>query len=145
MRQELAENIYQQCPLIYRGRHQGPDKNLMCFGFECGSGWYDLILTLSVQIEQLTEKLRDEGVEPDYLPMVTQVKEKYGGLRFYLTVSTDKMDELIGQAEEDSMRICEECGAEGKLMVAYGRFLTTCCEMHRTPGVPYNEADDEDE
>lgn len=143
MRQELAENIYQRCPIIYRGRNLGPNNNLMCFGFECGSGWYDLILTLSVQIENLTEKLRDEGVELDYLPMVTQVKEKYGGLRFYLTVSTKKMDELISKAEADSLHICEECGAEGKLMVAYGRFLTTCCESHRIPGVPYSEADDE--
>lgn len=145
MRRELAENIYQQCPTIYRGRNLGPDKNLMCFGFECGSGWYDLILILSVQIEKLTEKLRDEGVETDYLPMVTQVKEKYGGLRFYLTVSTNEMDELISKAEEDSLHICEECGAEGKLMVAYGRFLTTCCEVHRVPGVPYSEVDNEDE
>lgn len=109
------------------------------------AGWYDLILTLSIQIEKITEKLRDEGVEPDYLPMVTQVKEKYGGLRLYLTVSTKEMDELISKAEEDSLHICEECGAEGKLMAAYGRFLTTCCEVHRIPRVPYREVDDEDE
>ena len=145
MRRQLAENIYQQCPIIYRGRHQGPDKNLMCFGFDCGSGWYDQILTLSIQIEKLTEKLRDRGVELGYLPMVTQVKEKYAGPRFYLTVSTDEMGELISKAEEDSLCICEECGAEEKLMTAYGRFLTTCCELHRIPGVPYSEADDEDE
>lgn len=145
MRREQAENIYLQCPTIYRGRDLAPDNNLMWFGFDCGSGWYDLILTLSIQIEKITEKLRDEGVEPDYLPMVTQVKEKYGGLRLYLTVSTKEMDELISKAEEDSLHICEECGAEGKLMAAYGRFLTTCCEVHRIPGVPYREVDDEDE
>ncbi|WP_036310944.1 hypothetical protein [Methylophaga thiooxydans] len=145
MRRQLAENIYQQCPIIYRGRHQGPDKNLMCFGFDCGSGWYDQILTLSIQIEKLTEKLRDRGVELGYLPMVTQVKEKYAGPRFYLTVSTEEMGELISKAEEDSLCICEECGAEEKLMTAYGRFLKTCCETHRIPGVPYSEVDDEDE
>lgn len=145
MRRELAENIYLQCPIIYRGKDLGPDKNLMCFGFECGSGWYDLILNLSIKIETLTETLRDDGIELDYLPMVTQVKEKYGGLRFYLTVSTNKMDELISKAEDDSLHICEECGAEGQLMKAYGRFLTTCCAVHRIPGGAYSETDDEDE
>ena len=140
---QLAEKIYKRCPIIYRGRNLGPDQNLMCFGFECGSGWYDLILDLSIQLEKITEKLRADGMDPDYLPMVMQVKEKYGGLSFSLTYYTDEMDVLIDKAEEDSLAICEECGAEGKLMSVYGRFQMTCCEEHRPSTVPHSETSDE--
>lgn len=131
MRSELAETILKECPIIYRGAILGPDKNLMCFGFECGSGWYNLILNLSLKIERLTEQLIERGVESEYLPVVVQVKEKYGGLRFYLNVSTEEMDELIEKAEEESLEICEECGKAGRLMAVYGRFHRTCCDDHK--------------
>ena len=142
MHWQLAEKIYKRCPTIYRGRNLGPDQNLMCFGFECGSGWYELILDLSIQLEKITEKLRADGMEPNYLPMVMQVKEKYGGLSFSLTYYTDEMNVLIDKAEEDSLTTCEECGAEGKLMSVYGRFQMTCCEEHLPSIVSHSETSD---
>lgn len=128
MRSELTETIFEKCPIIYRGVNLGPHQNLMCFGFECGSGWYDLILNLSLKVEQLTEELKDRGIEPEYLPVVVQVKEKYGGLRFYLNVGTDEMDQLIEKAEEESLRICDLCGAAGELRVIDGIYMTRCYE-----------------
>ena len=49
-------------------------------------------------------------------PKASQVKEKYGSLRCYLTSGTDKMFELISEAEEQSCTICETCGNAGQLM-----------------------------
>lgn len=44
---------------------------------------------------------------------VVQVKEKFGGLRFYVERSTEDFNQLIDTAESVSFRICEMCGAPG--------------------------------
>jgi hypothetical protein len=76
----------------------------MCWGFDCGDGWFDLI-------DQLSADLAPLGV------VATQVKEKYGGLRFYYhcpSETDDKADELVEAAEEKSYTICELCGEPGE-------------------------------
>lgn len=145
MKRDLSENIVKQCPLIYRGRGHGVRKNLMCFGFDCESGWYELILNLSIELERLTRALKDdEGVELDGLPIVIQVKEKYGGLRFYMSPLTDEMRRLISKAEDDSLQICEICGAKGRLIEVNGRYYMTCCEEHQIAGRPFKEVELDD-
>ena len=60
-----------------------------------------------------------QGVDKKYWPRVAQIKEKMGGLRFYVNgLISDQMQSQILQAEEDegeSYRTCERCGAVGKL------------------------------
>lgn len=46
--------------------------------------------------------------------VVLQVKEKFGGLRFYIGSSSVEVFDRIQRAENDSFRICEDCGAEGR-------------------------------
>jgi len=72
---------------------------LMPFGFP-GDGWFDLIWKLCEDLEPL--------VGPDF--EVIQVKEKFGGLRFYVDNATAQANDRISQAENDSYEICEECG-----------------------------------
>lgn len=48
-------------------------------------------------------------------PRASQVKEKWGTLRFYITHGTDKMYDLISEAERKSATICESCGQPGTL------------------------------
>ncbi|MEK7197881.1 MAG: hypothetical protein AAB648_00250 [Patescibacteria group bacterium] len=83
-------------------------KSLMAFGFECGDGWFELINELCKKLKALDLK--------DF--RVLQVKEKFGGLRFYVNgVELDKADEtyqLIDEAEAKSLTICEKCGKPGK-------------------------------
>ena len=47
-------------------------------------------------------------------------------LRFYMTHSTDDMDDLIGEAEKESAITCETCGQPGVLRNDYGWFTTLC-------------------
>lgn len=55
----------------------------------------------------------------------SQVKEKFGTLRFYMTSSSDEMEAIIREAERKSAVTCEECGKKGKLR---GRgWLYTAC------------------
>ncbi len=131
MKRESSENSVKQSHLIYRsGGH-----------FDCESGWHELILNLSLELVRLTRELKDdEGVALDVLPIVTQVKQKYGGLRFYMSPLTDDMRSLISKAEEDSLQICEICGAKGRLSEVSGWYYMTCCEEPQIAGRPFKRS-----
>jgi NADH pyrophosphatase NudC (nudix superfamily) len=45
---------------------------------------------------------------------ITQIKEKFGGLRFYYDGGNDKVFKLTSKAENKSYKICESCGKPGK-------------------------------
>lgn len=47
-------------------------------------------------------------------PRAAQVKEKFGGLRFYMTSGDDEIYQAISEAETLSHYTCEECGNHGK-------------------------------
>lgn len=49
-------------------------------------------------------------------PRASQVKEKFGTLRFYMTHSTEEMEAIIDIAVRRSSVTCEECGKPGKLV-----------------------------
>lgn len=44
---------------------------------------------------------------------ILQVKEKFGGLRFYVGEAPEWLHGLIRMAEEASMNTCEQCGVQG--------------------------------
>jgi hypothetical protein len=50
---------------------------------------------------------------PRHSVCASQVKEKFGTLRFYMTSENEEMSKAIGEAERESARTCETCGAEG--------------------------------
>ena len=84
--------------------------NLYCEGvyFECGPGWFDLILKLSIKLEQIIKNHPNgEGM------YASQVKEKYGMLRFYMSYETEEITKLIEEAENLSYITCEVCGEPG--------------------------------
>lgn len=62
------------------------------------------------------------------MPIVTQVKEKFGGLRFYVQQGTDEVYKLVSEAEAKSYHICEVCGVGGELIVVGGIYMTRCDE-----------------
>lgn len=59
---------------------------------------------------------------------VDQVKEKFGGLRFYISNGTSAMYERIEQAEIASQGTCQVCGAAGRTVD--NGWLATLCEEH---------------
>jgi hypothetical protein len=94
-------------------------------GFECGNGWYDIIRELSEKINY--EKLQQFGDESREL-YATQVKEKYGTLRFYMNTETPEISDLINEYEEISGRTCETCGKAGKTRNT--NWIRTLCDDH---------------
>ena len=74
----------------------------------CGDGWKDII-------RNTDKKLR--YIDPDY--KIAQIKEKFGGLRYYYDHSFESygdvrreiMDDIVRAAEYEASRVCELCGA----------------------------------
>lgn len=88
----------------------------------CDAGWYPIIIELDRDLAAL---------DPDY--ELHQVKEKFGGLRFYAhTRNPDQREAFnarIRQAEELCGRSCETCGAPGELHDEFS-WIRTLCEQH---------------
>jgi hypothetical protein len=57
---------------------------------------------------------------------VMQVKEKYGGLRFYIGSASQEFFDAIDAAEHESYLTCEQCGEPGELRGDLGWVLTLC-------------------
>jgi hypothetical protein len=77
------------------------------------------------QIDTAKARLDEEALR---VPVASQVKEKFGGLRFYVQAATDKHYNYISFAESMSYRTCEECGAPGKTYT--DGWHTTLCDAH---------------
>lgn len=58
-----------------------------------------------------------------------QVKEKFGGLRFYYYGGDDYISGLVDMAESMSYIICEECGDKG--FPNKNGWIRTLCDKHR--------------
>lgn len=101
-----------------------PRRTLMCFGFECGDGWFDILVDLCEELESLVVEHNSKTPFE-----VIQVKEKFGGLRFYTTWGTNKIWDAISKAESLSLETCEVCGKPGK---PNGEgWITTLCDECR--------------
>lgn len=93
---------------------------------ECDLGWYDLIEGLCRDIREILKK------HPEIKNFsVLQVKEKFGGLKFYVGGANEEIFNRIRKAEEDSYKICEICGAEGRLRRIGRIFKTVCNDCYR--------------
>lgn len=91
-------------------------------GFECGDGWMDLIYRLS---QAISTHIGSAGLDV----VATQVKEKFGTLRFYVDGGDEEVFRLIDSAEQESATICESCGAPGTLTMK--GWCSTLCESCR--------------
>lgn len=86
-----------------------------CIIFSCGRGWFPLI-------KELIEDLITLGWDKK----LCQVKEKFGGLRFYINSGSNEIHDRISKAERDSYEICEKCGEKGELRTDIGWYFTLC-------------------
>jgi len=86
MRKELDEKLCAKYPKIFANRNGDKRKTLMCWGFSCGDGWYWLLDRLCSNLQWDTDKNNRDEKYPQIVAM--QVKEKFGGLRFYVESAT---------------------------------------------------------
>lgn len=119
------ETLAQLYPEIFpprTPRHHQDQRQALPWGFECGDGWYDLIHGLCQSIMTHCEQTGDR------VPVAEQVKEKYGGLRFYVDDASPAVQKIIDHYERFSYGICEVCGEPGTLRDE--GWLTVRCGLH---------------
>lgn len=104
MSPEKTEYLFNRYPILYQGKDETVQTNLMPFGFECGDGWFELIDNLSYFIEGYNMQY------PAHPIKAFQVKEKFGGLRFYVGNCPDYLLDLIDLSEAMSLNIDESTG-----------------------------------
>lgn len=122
MRNELKQKLFERFPNFFPTTHE----------IEIKDGWNRLIWRLCELIEKEINKPMN-GKLKDFFH-ITQVKEKFGQLRFYTTGGNQIVFEAIVDAEKRSSEICEQCGKKGRLDSRYGWLLTLCkdCYNKRT-------------
>jgi len=84
-----------------------------------------LIWELSQKLETMILNI-PEDKRSEY--MAAQVKEKFGGLRFYMEASTPEMNAFIKEAEDRCWDTCEQCGKPGQVVKA--GWLYVSCKEH---------------
>lgn len=127
MRREKAEILWARYQRLYRNR----------IGFSCGEGWFDIIDRLSSLIENEIIQQEKDGVPEDWRMAASDVKEKYGTLRFNLSPHSgdremfDRIEAAIDAAEGESERTCESCGAAGSMKGEHdpSAWMHVSCEL----------------
>jgi len=121
MKPKLDKKLVKDFPKIFVNRYGDLHETAMCWGFDCGDGWYWLINALCSQLQWDTDKNGQPQV------VASQVKEKYGTLRFYVESSNEHQNAMISLAESMSAKICEECGSTEFVKTRGKYWMTTLC------------------
>lgn len=158
MKKELDHFLVKRFPEIFKNRYASPTETCMSWGFECGDGWFQLLyqacslveghikhikennefrLKMKAEIESgkdvhenWKKEYAENGLDPKHVPqfVASQVKEKFGTLRFYYQGGDEYISGVINSAESTSCYTCEECGNPGK--TRHGGWVRTLCDKH---------------
>jgi hypothetical protein len=125
MRRELEQKLVERWPSWFNVNGD-PLKTRMADGFAHGDGWFNIVWRLCEDLEPLVAEAERATGRPFE---VLQVKEKFGGLRFYVSHPhrTDAILQRIEAAELESLRTCEVCGKPGKVR---DDCIRTVCDEH---------------
>ena len=121
MDKKLETKLVEKYPNLYKQYGGDIRDTCMGWGIECDDGWFELL-------DELSKKLEPFNV------VASQVKEKFGGLRFYIDPCDgsvyDTVTEIISDAENQSYKVCEICGKDGEQRQG-GWLRTTCDECQK--------------
>lgn len=114
----FAKQMEERFPKMFAGAYGG---------FACGEGWWSIIELLCSNIQHYID-WKNKQSEVVSQVTVAQIKEKFGGLRFYYDGGDDEIRGMVRIAEVWASRSCEECGAPGKSR--QGGWIKTLCDHH---------------
>jgi hypothetical protein len=120
MKKELQDTLFNKYPKIFRQRTLPMAETAMCWGIDTGDGWYKII--------DLLCELLQWDIDNNNYPQIeaVQVKEKFGGLRFYTNWKNDQQSGMIKYAEQLSNYVCEDCGTMEGVTQTKGWIVTLC-------------------
>ena len=126
MTKEKMNEFLESIGGLENGMYSNKPKITSCDFFDVQVGWYPLI-----------KNLIDELITLGWDKQVTQVKEKFGGLRFYINGGSDEIYNKITEAEKLSHETCELCGEKGELRTKIRWFTTLCDEHYEQKHTPF--------
>ena len=80
------QDLMSKYPILFCQKNKSMQEICMFWGIECGLGWYKQIDELCSTLEELNNDYKKYKVQIQ----ATQIKEKFGGLRFYYNVYFEK-------------------------------------------------------
>ena len=119
---KFEELLMTRYPKIFIQKDMSPQDTCMCWGISTGNGWFDLVDKLCSKIQDSVDRNNGEQVE------AVQVKEKFGGLRFYVNHATDEIYKYIYDAENESLDTCEACGSKENVKQTRRGWISTLCK-----------------
>jgi hypothetical protein len=115
---DFAKKMEERFPAMFVGAYGG---------FAVGKGWWHIIETLCANIQSHIDWAnRKEQVVSQVV--VAQVKEKFGGLRFYYDGGDETIHGMVRMAEAWAGASCETCGDKGESR--RGGWIRTLCDKH---------------
>ena len=144
MKEELELKLLKKYPKILRDYKGDPMETCMSWGIDTDTGWYTLLDKCMSKLQYFCDLCSKDGREVQVV--ATQVKEKLGTLRFYVSIygannnEIGIIDDIIDQTESRSAWTCEVTGDHGELCSKKGWYKTLCYEEARKLGYKaYNQ------
>jgi hypothetical protein len=99
-------------------------------GICVNQGWWPIIESLCANIQSHINWWNKNHEKHPVVEQVVveQIKEKFGGLRFYYKGGDDKVYGMVRMAESWAEHTCEECGKPGTSRS--GGWIKTLCDEH---------------
>jgi hypothetical protein len=96
-------------------------------GIACGEGWWPIVESLCGQIQHhINWRNKFNPVVPQVT--VAQIKEKFGGLRFYYEGGDDTIAGMVSMAESWASKTCEICGVPATRQTT--GWIKNVCDEH---------------
>lgn len=98
MKQELDDKLCAKYPRLFRDRHAPMTETCMCWGFDCGDGWYNIINQLCANIQSHIDWTQhrynhavrhNEMVQAGLAGDLTLLDKHYKGWRVAITDALD--------------------------------------------------------
>ena len=121
MTPKTEQEFREKYPQIFRNLGGDPKLTCMAWGLEIGSGWHKLL-------DECCAKIMARNPSEHF--QAEQVKEKFGGLRFYVSGTSQEIDDIIDAAERESYETCERCGSKDDVE-SKGSWTKTLCKKCR--------------
>jgi len=125
MKSELQNKLLQKYPKIFRQKNLSMKETCMCWGIATPDSWYDILDNLCNVIQKKVNEKGYHQVE------ATQVKEKFGYLRFYTNFCYDDIEDEINKAERETKEICALCGSKENIKCPKGWWIIYLCHLCR--------------
>jgi len=138
--EEFDKYMCELYPIMFKERNLPMNQTCMCWGFNIGRGWQWILANLCEQLEFIN---KETGINVVF----EQIKEKFGGARFYFRTELDEscgikyaqyqekavfwrniISLMINSAEESCDYYCAGCGETKHDMITIGGWVFDLCE-----------------